>query len=938
MAQGKRNKKKKVDINDTINSKLGIVFRKSLLKEVFDILTMKSDIYRTFKALKNINTLFTHIDMDQYKGNSELEALIWLICYFSKEMLAGVSNPELIAEMVKHKPEYDSLKEDIISMSLNNTNNISPIEVKRIYDIISENLQDGYVVNTREEIINLLDDIDLDQPGANAKLRDRLFDVAQSLMDVRHQTNLVDNTLSFNSGDTDSMKVSINQTIESLKESTSILKTGIKRLNTLLSPGYQNGRIYIYLGAVSSGKAVPNSTKIPTPNGFTKMGDLHVGDYVFNLWGDPIKVTGVFPQGKQDTYQVTLSDGRTAKCNKEHLWYVLVESHGVWKPRVITTGEMINDYERQSPSRPTNHYYRYCVPANRAVDFNHQNIPIDPWVMGYIIGNGCCRERDFKISCPDEWAPNEIGKKLNIIPVKEKGGNYSWFFRDPNHINPNNRIYNKDIIGDIPEVYNKYSHEKRIPKEYLYNSSYIRLELLRGLMDSDGSISIKYNEKGTIKSTISYSTVSPGLVEDVKILLWSLGMSCGVYTRKQEGKRDQYQISIHIGNDITPTLFNYPPKLERANTLSIYKNKRRYERIHITKIEKLEEQTEQTCIMVDDILHVYLTEQFIPTHNSVILLKSALDIRQFNPGFKNKNPTMKPCVLYITMENTFNETIERLWNMMYDDPITRYSPDQATEMLCKALGIDIQQDEDKVIFKNTDNLLAQLDDVDEQKLEPNIEIIIRYYPYREISTDDLYTIIQDLADENYEVVALALDYVKRIRPSVGGLDSVKRELDRIINELKALAVIKNIPVITAQQLNRSAMSAMDNAAKGGQGDLVKNAGREHIGDAIEILEVGDWVCAVNIEYKPGTDEKYLAFKVLKRRRLDANIDMETRNITYIAHPFAKDNGLRLINDMNTNDIMSVRSLSSDILGDNVDKTNAVPRKKMETKDFEEDDI
>ena len=75
------------------------------------------------------------------------------------------------------------------------------------------------------------------------------------------------------------------------------------------------------------------------------------------------------------------------------------------------------------------------------------------------------------------------------------------------------------------------------------------------------------------------------------------------------------------------------------------------------------------------------------------------------------------------------------------------------------------------------------------------DLIIQYYPYRSINTDDIYTIISDLNDENLEVCALVFDYIKRIEPSVPIPDNTRLELDRIVNELKSLAAVSNIPVI-----------------------------------------------------------------------------------------------------------------------------------------------
>ena len=153
---------------------------------------------------------------------------------------------------------------------------------------------------------------------------------------------------------------------------------------------------------------------------------------------------------------------------------------------------------------------------------------------------------------------------------------------------------------------------------------------------------------------------------------------------------------------------------------------------------------------------------------------------------------------------------------------------EAIEKIYQALGINYVT-QDTIETKEGDSISSL---TDEENDKPNIEIVLKYFSYREISTDDLFTIIQDLRDENLEVCVLILDYIKRIRPSTPVADNVKLELNRVINELKALAVIMDIPVVTAHQMNRVAASTVDSAARAGQGDVTKLVGREHTGDAL----------------------------------------------------------------------------------------------------------
>lgn len=563
-------------ISDIKLDKISVFFKRSVLKDILKILTMEHGGFRTFKSVKNINRVFSNIDLDKYKNNEELKSYIWCISYISKKWLDGFVNPDIIIELAKRDKEYDNIKEKIINDCIKDENIVTAPEAKGIFDLIGEALQYGYITSLKDEYINLLDDIDLDSPGAFKELVDRLFMVSKSLLDIQHNTNLVANKIEFNTADMDSIKESLGQTINSLTASSNLLKVGIRRLNTLLSPAYMNGRLYVYCGAPGSGK-------------------------------------------------------------------------------------------------------------------------------------------------------------------------------------------------------------------------------------------------------------------------------------------------------------------------------------------------------------------------SLILLKSALDIRKYNPGYVTRTPGMKPCVLYITMENTFTETIERIWNMNFDDSITNYTEDEAMDKICSELGIGrVLKDDEKVV--DNDSLEAQLMKDDKEDENRNIEIVMQYYPYREISTDDLFTIIQDLKDDNMEICALVFDYIKRIRPSTPQADNEKLELNRIINELKALAVIEDIPVITAHQLNRVAASTMDSAARQGKGDLIKLVGREHVGSAYEVLETADWMAMTNIEYKPGTDDKYMAINVVKRRRID-QAEADLAKFTYLAHPFAKNNGLKLLDDLNKDKILSLQSLSTDISVVGKEKANAAPRlQTMEFEEFVEDDF
>ena len=206
-------------------------------------------------------------------------------------------------------------------------------------------------------------------------------------------------------------------------------------------------------------------------------------------------------------------------------------------------------------------------------------------------------------------------------------------------------------------------------------------------------------------------------------------------------------------------------------------------------------------------LYTYLA--FPGGGKSQMLLKSAIDIKRYNRSIKAKDPSKTPTILFITMENNIDETIERLYNLtVSNDDIRNYTPKQIIKKL-----------------KNEGQLVVTDDN--------NVDIVIQYHDNRSISTDDLYSIINDLYDAGSEVVVLILDYLKRIRPAEKAPDE-KAELKNITNELKSIATNLDIPVITAHQLNRSSASVVDAAIQAKKEDVTKLVGRDGVGTAWEI--------------------------------------------------------------------------------------------------------
>ena len=169
-------------VQDIRIDKISIFFRRPILKAVMKILTMESNMYRSFKSVKNINRLFTSIDLSKYRNSPELESYIWCINFMSKQWLEGVLDPGIIAEGAKRQPEYDNIKEEIITKSMEDPDIITAPEVKEVMRLVGDALQFGYVVSVRDQYISLLEDINIEEPGAFQTIVQRLFMISKSLL------------------------------------------------------------------------------------------------------------------------------------------------------------------------------------------------------------------------------------------------------------------------------------------------------------------------------------------------------------------------------------------------------------------------------------------------------------------------------------------------------------------------------------------------------------------------------------------------------------------------------------------------------------------------------------------------------------------------------------------------------------------------------------
>lgn len=365
------------------------------------------------------------------------------------------------------------------------------------------------------------------------------------------------------------------------------------------------GRITEIFGDPNVGKAASLDTRIPTPKGDIKMGDVKVGDHIFSRKGKPTKVLGVFPQGKLDVYLLTLQDGRTIKVSAEHIWSVYT-SRGNLKD--ITTQEMM---DKGLQHGETNRY-RYSIPLNDAVEYNPTPVSVDPYLLGAMLGDGCLTERQLTLSSDDQHVIDKVTNILGATEAVKKSQSYSYTFGLPIQEGNKTRFQTKEVLGDILDIPCK-TFGKFIPDEYLTASIENRIKLAQGLFDTDGSVEGKENGA----SHISLVSVNERLAKQVVQLVRSLGYKATLSSYDHKDKENkEYIVRVISTKDKLSKLFTLPRQLDK---LSSREETTRYtDRVNIISIEKLPEQEEMQCLYVDNEEHLFLAGDYIVTHNSTL--------------------------------------------------------------------------------------------------------------------------------------------------------------------------------------------------------------------------------------------------------------------------------------------------------------------------------
>ena len=231
---------------------------------------------------------------------------------------------------------------------------------------------------------------------------------------------------------------------------------------------------------------------------------------------------------------------------------------------------------------------------------------------------------------------------------------------------------------------------------------------------------------------------------------------------------------------------------------------------------------------------------------SVTLLNIMFQLKKYNRNYVPKDPTKRPCIVMLTMENTITETIDRLFDLVSNN------------------GVPMST------YKTAQDVIDKLRETGELVVDDNspIDLVIKYKPNHSVSTDYLYTLYDELEDEGFEPICLIQDHVKRIR-AVDNDKDLRLELGNIVNEFKVFAII-------------------DNGANKSKADITRMLGKENVGESLVMLDNLDMGIIINKDWDRDGN-LYMVFSTIKTR-------YKTER-DYIAHPFVPGSTIRLVEDV-----------------------------------------
>ena len=343
------------------------------------------------------------------------------------------------------------------------------------------------------------------------------------------------------------------------------------------------------------GRNHAKSEVIVTPSGYVTFGDLRVGDTVYDRFGKETRVEDIYERGQQDIYRIKLQTGQSLEAGLDHRWLVR-KKRGSKPCSVVETSEII---DRLNSGRTT------YIPIADAIEGREIDAPIDPYILGSLLGDG--------------WVGSRVSLSSKDIESTKLGSSYT--------IDKRTGVFNINMSNRIKKPWEElglkgvHSWDKFVPKEYLRASVQQRKDLLAGLLDTDGSYAVKAGQ-------VEFSSVSEDLALGVQELVRSLGGKASISSRESPNfrkpgvtGRTQYRVMINVS-------FN-PFRLARKRLAWRKPQNTRWSKV--VSVEKVG-RADSVCIRVSSDDHTYIAgRDWVVTHNTIHLLVEDEHAKYQNP-------------------------------------------------------------------------------------------------------------------------------------------------------------------------------------------------------------------------------------------------------------------------------------------------------------------
>ena len=444
----------------------------------------------------------------------------------------------------------------------------------------------------------------------------------------------------------------------------------------------------ILTGGPGTGKAQPLHAQVLTPSGFRPIGQLRAGDAIISAEGNIAHVTGLHPQGVKPIFRVLFADGRACECCADHLWKVWTLI-SVWRPakkkkvrsrgwRVVPLSYILR---RLTEGRAES--VRMAIPlAQPNSALPDITLPCDPYVLGALIRDGNLSDA-LVLTCIDQEILDRVSARVAPLGVRLKQvtlkgtGTISWrlIARGKGFPNPL-----RDAIKGLGLIVN--SGQKFIPSLYFNASKVQRLELIRGLLDTDGTV----DKLGVV----SFTSSSYQLATDFQRLAWSLGCIATIgavkkptYTYRGEKKSGADAYTIFLQHPEPASLFALTRKIKR--TLRPRPRKRLDHRLRIASVTPVPPEA-CVCISIDTASGLYVTNDYVVTHNTTILRALVEILKAKKVRVHLAAPTGRAAQRLAETTGGFASTIHRL--LKYDPASGGFTSNESHPLATDFLIVD----------------------------------------------------------------------------------------------------------------------------------------------------------------------------------------------------------------------------------------------------------